>query len=256
MKIVGIVPARMAASRFPGKPLHPILGRPMIEHVFLRAKMFPRWDVLALATCDGEIDDFARSKNFPVIMTSATHTRALDRVAEAATKCGIILDDDDIVLNVQGDEPMMSPDMIAATLRPMEERPDVRGSILAMDIVDEAQYENPDILKIIHDMDGRILYTSRRPIPYCKPGTFSPALEAKRIYGIFGFRWDFLKLFTNLKESPLEKKEACDSNRLYDYGYHQYISPYPFQPSFSVDSPADITLVESHMRKDPLWGRY
>jgi 3-deoxy-manno-octulosonate cytidylyltransferase (CMP-KDO synthetase) len=256
VRIIGIVPARMAASRFPGKPLHPILGRPMVEHVFERARKFPRWDILALATCDDEIANFARAKGYPVIMTASTHTRALDRVAEAVTKCGIVADDNDIVLNVQGDEPMMHPDMIAATIRPMEDRTQVQGTMLAMDIVEEAQYENPDILKIIHDLDGRVLYTSRRPIPYCKPGTFSPDLGAKRIYGIFGFRWRFLKLFTELPESPLEAKEACDSNRLYDNGHHQYIAPFAYRPSFSVDSPSDIGIVERHMAADPLHGTY
>ncbi|HVI50674.1 MAG TPA: 3-deoxy-manno-octulosonate cytidylyltransferase [Candidatus Sulfotelmatobacter sp.] len=253
-KIIGLVPARMGASRFPGKPLFPIFGRPMIEHVFERAKMFPRWDVLALCTCDEEIRAFAESKGYPVIMTSDKHTRALDRVAEAAAKCGIELADDDIVLNVQGDEPMMHPDMIAATIKPMEERRDVNGTILAMGIVDEAQYRNPDILKIIHDLSNRVLYTSRQPLPYCK--SFSPELGAQRIYGIFGFRWHFLKLFTQLPPSPLEIKEACDSNRLYDHGYHQHISPYPYRPSFSVDSPSDIGLVETVMKDDPLWGKY
>ena len=253
-KILGFVPARMGASRFPGKPLHPILGRPMLEHVFERAKMFPRWDVLAICTCDEEIRDFAEVRGYPVIMTSDKHVRALDRVAEAVTKCGVEVGPDDIVLNVQGDEPMMSPEMIAATIKPIEERAEVNGSILAMDIVDEEQFRNPDILKIINDLSGRVLYTSRAPVPYCKK--FSPELGVRRIYGIFGFRWHFLKLFTELAPSPLELKEACDSNRLYDHGYHQYISPYPYQPSFSVDSPSDIGLVEKAMLNDPLWGTY
>lgn len=244
----------MGASRFPGKPLHPILGRPMLEHVFERAKMFPRWDVLAICTCDEEIRDFAEVRGYPVIMTSDKHVRALDRVAEAVTKCGVEVGPDDIVLNVQGDEPMMSPEMIAATIKPIEERAEVNGSILAMDIVDEEQFRNPDILKIINDLSGRVLYTSRAPVPYCKK--FSPELGVRRIYGIFGFRWHFLKLFTELAPSPLELKEACDSNRLYDHGYHQYISPYPYQPSFSVDSPSDIGLVEKAMLNDPLWGTY
>lgn len=256
MKILGIVPARMAASRFPGKPLYPILGRPMVEHCFERARLFARWAGLFLATCDEEIRAFADSKGYPVIMTGSHHVRALDRVAEAAEKCGIDLAPDDVVLNVQGDEPMMHPDMIAAAVRPFEERPGVNGTMLAMDIVSEEQFLNPDALKIIHDLDGRVLYTSRAPVPYCKPGKFSAAHGAKRIYGIFGFRWHFLKLFTSLPESPLETKEACDSNRLYDNGHHQHIAPYPYRPSFSVDSPEDIGRVEAHMKSDPLWGKY
>mgnify|MGYP003352828330 CR=1 FL=1 len=143
--VIAVIPARYGSTRFPGKPLADICGRPMIEHVFERARMFSRWDVLALATCDQEIADFATSKGYPVIMTASTHTRALDRVAEAVQKCGITVDDQDIVLNVQGDEPMMNPDMIAATIRPMEEHAHVQGTMLAMDIVDEAQYENPEI---------------------------------------------------------------------------------------------------------------
>ena len=253
-KIIGLIPARMAASRFPGKQLFPIFGRPMIEHVFERARQFGRWDVLAICTCDEEIRAFAESKGYPVIMTADTHTRALDRVAEATTKCGIAVSDNDIVLNVQGDEPMMHPAMITATIQPMEEHAHVRGTMLAMDIVDEAQFRNPDTLKIIHDLSGRVLYTSRQPIPHCKQ--FGPELEAKRIYGIFGFRWEFLKLFTQLPPSPLEIKEACDSNRLYDHGFHQHIAPYPFCPSYSVDSPHDIGIVEAAMAKDPLWGSY
>ncbi len=256
-RILGFIPARMAASRFPGKPLHPILGRPMLEHVIGRARRFDRFDLLAVCTCDAEIAAFCDSVGFPAILTADTHTRALDRVAEAAGKCGIAVADDDIVLNVQGDEPMMHPDMIAATVRPLEDRPDtVTGTLLAMDIVDDAQFANPDVLKIIHDLDGRVLYTSRVPVPHRRPGQSLADIGAKRIYGIFGFRWHFLKTFTALPESPLEIVEACDSNRLYDHGLHQHIAPYPFRPSYSVDSPRDIGLVEAAMRDDPLWGRY
>jgi 3-deoxy-manno-octulosonate cytidylyltransferase (CMP-KDO synthetase) len=254
MKIIGVVPARMAASRFPGKPLHPIMGRPMIEHVFERARLFNRWSGLFLSTCDNEIADFGQSKGYPVIMTSEKHTRALDRVAETVEKCGMDIDDEDIVLNVQGDEPMMSPDMIDTVIMPFSNRSDINGTILSMDIIHEEQYLNPDILKIIHDLKDRVLYTSRSPIPYAKK--FSPELGAKRIYGIFAFKYHFLKTFTGLSESPLEIKEACDSNRLYDNGLHQHIAPYPYKHSYSVDSPEDIKLVEKYMEKDPLWGHY
>ncbi|MEX2451854.1 MAG: 3-deoxy-manno-octulosonate cytidylyltransferase [Rhodospirillales bacterium] len=254
MKIIGIVPARMAASRFPGKPLHPICGRPMVEHVFERAKMFDQWDGLYLATCDDEIRKFGELKNYPVIMTADTHTRALDRVAEAAEKCSLTVENDDIIVCVQGDEPMMRPDMIDATIKPLLDDPGIGGTILSMDITDETVFRNPDILKIVHDLQGNVLYTSRVPIPYCK--SFSPALGAKRIYGIFGFRWHFLKWFTELPESPLEQQEACDSNRICDNGGGQRIAPYPYIPSFSVDSPADSHKVENHMKSDPLWGAY
>lgn len=254
MKIVGFVPARMAASRFPGKPLHPILGRPMIEHCFLRARLYPKWDGLFMATCDREIESFSKSKDFPVIMTSDKHTRALDRVAEGAEKCGIPLSPTDIVVCVQGDEPLLKPGMIEASIKPLLEDPSVRGTVLAMHISDETQWRNPDTVKIVSNVHGDVQYTSRAPIPYCKK--FSPELGARRIYGIFAFRWEFLKLFTSMPESPLEMKEACDSNRILDNGLRQRIAPYPYEPSFSVDSPSDIGLVEAAMKTDPLNGKY
>ena len=254
MKIIGVVPARMAASRFPGKPLYPICGKPMVEHVFRRASMFDGWDGLYLATCDREIAEFGESQGWPVLMTSDCHTRALDRVAEAVGKCDQEVAANDLIVCVQGDEPMLHPDMIAAVVRPMQEDPSVPCTVLAMEIVDDEQFHNPDIVKIIHDMEGNVLYTSRAPIPHCK--ILTPEIGARRIYGIFGFRSHFLKTFASLPESPLEKAESCDSNRILDNGFRQRIAPYPYQPTFSVDSPADIVLVETHLNKDPLWGSY
>lgn len=254
MNIIGIVPARMASSRFPGKPLHPICGRPMVEHVFRRAALFPRWSGLYLATCDEDIADVGRALGFPTILTSDRHTRALDRVAEAAATCGQPLAQDDLVVCVQGDEPMLQPAMIDAVLAPLEADPHVLCTVLAMVIVDEEQFRNSDTVKLVHDLKGDVVYTSRSPIPHAE--TFSAELGARRIYGVLGFRWHFLQTFTSLPESPLELNESCDSNRIIDYGFRQRIAPYPHQPSFSVDSPADVHLVEEHMRKDALWGRY
>lgn len=254
MKIIGVVPARMGSSRFPGKPLHPICGMPMVEHVFRRASLFPDWDGLYLATCDREIAELGEARNWPTLMTSDRHTRALDRVAEAAGKCGQVLEENDVVVCVQGDEPMLHPDMIAASIRPLKEDPTVPCTVLAMAIVDEEQFHNPDTVKLVHDMKGDVVYTSRAPVPYCKH--FPPEIEARRIHGIFAFRWYFLKLFTSMPESPLELAESCDSNRILDNGYRQRVAPYPFHPSFSVDSPKDIALVEAYMPSDPLWGHY
>ncbi|MBF0129760.1 MAG: 3-deoxy-manno-octulosonate cytidylyltransferase, partial [Alphaproteobacteria bacterium] len=193
-------------------------------------------------------------KDFPAVWTKSTHTRALDRVAEATEKCGLEVADDDIVVCVQGDEPLLHPDMIAAVVAPFERDPEVKGTMLAVPITDEAMFHNPDIVKLVHDLRGDVLYTSRAPIPYCK--TFSPELGALRVGGIFGFRWHFLKTFNATPESPLEQKESCDSNRICDNGLRQRIAPIPARPYFSVDSPADVPTVEKHMPSDPLWGRY
>lgn len=255
MKIIGVVPARMAASRFPGKPLQNILGRPMLEHVFLRAKMYQNWSSLVIATCDVEIEQYALKKKYPVIMTGSHHTRALDRVAEAVSLLDLDVQDDDVVVCVQGDEPMLRPDMIDTVVSPLLLDTKKMATVLAMHITDESIWLNPDTVKIAHNDEGEVLYTSRSPIPYCK-GKFTSDLDAKRIYGIFAFRYEFLKKFTNHPETRLEKIEACDSNRILDMDVRQYIAKYPSIESYSVDSPSDIKLVEVGMQKDHLWKQY
>jgi 3-deoxy-manno-octulosonate cytidylyltransferase (CMP-KDO synthetase) len=255
MKIIGVVPARMKASRFPGKPLYPILGRPMLEHVILRAQMYKGWSRLVVATCDREIEQFSVDKGYPVVMTGNHHTRALDRVAEAVTRLDEAVSDDDIVVCVQGDEPMMRHDMIDTVLAPLIADPNTAGTILAMHITDEEIWRNPDTVKIIHNAAGEVLYTSRAPIPYCK-GEFSAELLARRIYGIFAFRWKYLKAFTEHPETRLEIIEACDSNRILDMPFRQHIAPYPSIKSFSVDSPSDIALVEGQLADDGYWNLY
>jgi 3-deoxy-manno-octulosonate cytidylyltransferase (CMP-KDO synthetase) len=253
-KIIGVIPVRMGSSRFPGKPLFQIAGMSMLEHVWHRAKMYHDWDELFLATCDDEIKEFADLKKIPCVMTSDKHERALDRVAEAVEKSDFIIESNDIVLNVQGDEPMMRPDMITAIVQPMLNDVEVNGVVLSMPITDEEQFNDPNTLKIIHNIKGDILYTSRAPIPYCKE--WSPNIGAKRIYGIFGFRWFFLQKFTQIPESPLEVVESCDSNRLYDNGLTQRVAFYPKIDSFAVDTPEDAVKVERYIKKDPYWIKY
>lgn len=255
MKIIGVVPARMSASRFPGKPLTPILGRPMIEHVFLRAKMYAGWTDLVLATCDDEIQNFAGSKGFSVVMTGSHHTRALDRVAEAVELIGYDVAEDDIIVCVQGDEPMMRPDMIDVVISPLIEDPKKAGTILAMHITEEKIWKNPDTVKLIFNESGEVLYTSRSPVPYSK-NKFSSELDAYRIYGIFAFRWKYLKEFTLHPETRLENLESCDSNRILDMEFRQYVAKYPYIKSYSVDSPQDINLVERYMKNEHIWAKY
>jgi 3-deoxy-manno-octulosonate cytidylyltransferase (CMP-KDO synthetase) len=254
MKIIGVIPARMAASRFPGKPLYKIHGKAMIEHVYLRANLYKDWDRLVVATCDQEIKNFSESKNFPVVMTGDHHTRALDRVAEAVENLSGTADDD-IIICVQGDEPMMRPDMIDAVVAPLLADETIPCTVLAMHITDNELWLNPDTVKIIHNDKGEVLYTSRSPIPFCK-GEFSEDLMARRIYGILAFRWKYLKEFTANNETRLELLEACDSNRILDMHFTQHIAPYPSIQSFSVDSPSDVELVKSHILDDGITSLY
>ena len=255
MKLIGIIPARMAATRFPGKPLVNIIDRPMIAHVHGRANLY-NWDYLGIATCDDVIEKFANDNNIKCIRTSDKHTRALDRITEAVEKINEFeVNDNDIVINVQGDEPMIQPDMFDALISPILRHDYINATILSINIVEESIWRNPDTLKIIHNANGEVLYTSRAALPYNK-NTFSGELEAKRIYGLFAFRWKYLKQFSNHNQTYLEQTEACDSNRILDMNFRQYIAPYPYVKSYSVDSPSDVLLVESHIINDKYWGKY
>jgi 3-deoxy-manno-octulosonate cytidylyltransferase (CMP-KDO synthetase) len=256
MKIIGIIPARMGASRFPGKPLHKIIDRPMLAHVYDRAKLYNKWDYLGIATCDDKIKEYAIESNYNCIMTSINHTRALDRVAEAVTKIkNLHIDDEDIIINVQGDEPMLHPEMFTALLLPILENDYIDCTILAMLIAEEKIWRNPDTVKIINNSDGKILYTTRAAAPY-NNNVFNDSIKSHRIYGLFAFKWKYLKLFTEHPETDLERLESCDSNRILDMPFSQYIAPYPYLKSYSVDSLQDIELVEANIINDKYWLKY
>ena len=246
-KIFGFIPARMAATRFPNKPLKKIMGIPMIEHVYERSKLFKNWENLFLTTCDKEIKKFCSTKNIPVIMTSKKHKRCLDRVYEAASKIKGIKDRD-IVVCVQGDEPMMKTEMIENVLKPINKNKKINATVLAMDIIEESQFKDKNAVKIIHKISGEVLYTSRAPIPYTE--NFSKKTKAKRIYGIFAFRWHSLKKFYFTKPSFLEVSEACDSNRICDNHGGQFIAKQRYEDSFSVDTAKDLKKVEKYLKNN------
>jgi len=246
-RIFGFIPARMAATRFPNKPLKKILGIPMIEHVYERSKLFKNWKNLFLTTCDKEIKNFCSTKNIPVIMTSKKHKRCLDRVYEAASKIKGIKDRD-IVVCVQGDEPMMKTEMIENVLKPIYKNKKINATVLAMDIIDERQFRDINAVKIIHKISGEVLYTSRAPIPHTK--NFTKKTKAKRIYGIFAFRWHSLKKFYFTKPSFLEISESCDSNRICDNHGGQFIAKQKYEDSFSVDTEKDLKKVEKYLKKN------
>ena len=190
------------------------------------------------------------------INTSDTHTRALDRVKEAVTKINKFeICDDDIVINVQGDEPMIHPDMFDAVIKPMLNNNEIHSTILAMSITEEKIWRNPDTVKLIFNNKGKVLYTSRSPIPY-NNNKFSKEMNFRRIYGIFAFKWKYLKMFSDHDETRLEKLESCDSNRILDMNFSQYIAPYPFIRSYSVDKIKDIKIVEEYIKQDKYWGKY
>src|SRR5215510_9768362 len=160
MRIIAIIPARMGSSRFPGKPIARILGRSMIEHVFRRAAMCELLDAVYVATCDEEIRRVAEGFGAPVLMTSSAHERASDRVAEATASL-----DADIVVMIQGAEPMITPGMIASAVAPMIADPSVTCVNLARRIFNWQEYFDRNTIKVVMDVHWDALYFSRSPIP-------------------------------------------------------------------------------------------
>ena len=247
--IIAIIPARMGSSRFPGKPLARILGRPMIEHVYRRAAMCELLDAVYVATCDEEIRSVVEGFGAPVLMTSSAHERASDRVAEAASSLGA-----DIVVMIQGDEPMITPGMIGAAVAPMIEDPSVTCVNLARRILNWEEYFDRNTIKVVMDVRGNALYFSRVPIPTLEFASVERGEAFKQVC-VIPFRHDFLREFARLPQTPLERAESIDMLRVIENGARVRMAPTEVD-THAVDTPEDLRLVESLMKDDPLLLRY
>lgn len=249
MKIVAVIPARMGSSRFPGKPLAQILERPMIEHVYHRTALCQSLNAVYVATCDEEIRQAVEGFGGEVIMTSPMHQRASDRVAEAAGGLAT-----DIVVMVQGDEPMMFPRMIRMAVTPMLSDPAVQCVNLVRRIESEEEYRDPNTIKVVMDRHGDALYFSREPIPTQRLQGFEKIPVFKQVC-IIPFRRDFLLQYARLEPTPLEQAESIDVLRILEHGYRVRLVETDVN-THAVDTPADLALVESLMRRDPLVAQY
>jgi 3-deoxy-manno-octulosonate cytidylyltransferase (CMP-KDO synthetase) len=249
MKIIAVIPARMGSSRFPGKPLAPILGRAMIEHVYKRTAMSPALDAVYMATCDREIMEATEAFGGQAIMTADTHERASDRTAEAIANL-----DADVVVMVQGDEPMLHPDMIGEAVAPYETEPEIPCVNLTKRIDSEDEFNNPGTIKVVTGPDGNALYMSRQTIPTAPGGDFS-AITAMKQVCIMPFRRDALLQFAALEPTPLEIAESVDMMRFLEHGVPVRMVPTKFDTQ-AVDTPEDLARVEALMRDDPLTETY
>lgn len=254
MKIVGIIPARMESSRFPGKSMAEILGMPMIGHMFHRCKMSDILDEVYVATCNKEIFDYIGSLGGKPIMTANTHERATDRTGEAFEK---IMDaegkDFDGVLMIQGDEPSINPalldDMISFHIN--QKLPYVTNLVSKIQSHDE--FNNPNVVKVVKNRKDRILYFSRSPIP--SNTKFSGELPMWKQLGLILFTKDALKTYALLKPTDLEIIESVDMNRILENDL--IITAYPTSEiSQSVDVQKDISIVEKLLELDDLVDHY
>jgi 3-deoxy-manno-octulosonate cytidylyltransferase (CMP-KDO synthetase) len=231
----GIIPARFASTRFPGKPLAEICGMPMFWHVYQRAVLCPELSAVALATDDGRIEAAAKKLGVPVIMTRNDHPSGTDRVLEAALN--IDIDDNAVVVNIQGDEPAMQPKMISELIAPFAD-PETQVSTLAR-IIDRHAADNPDQVKVVLDNASRAIYFSRSLIPY--PRDAQP-MEFLGHIGLYAFRMNALKRFVELPPGRLEGIEKLEQLRLLENGIPIHVVITELQ-SFGVDRPEDIERV-------------
>jgi len=249
MKIVAVLPARMGSSRFPGKPLAPILGCPMIEHCYRRVSMADNLESVIVATCDREIYDAVTAFGGVAVMTSASHERASDRVAEVAEKL-----DADVVVMVQGDEPMVTPEMINAAVQPFFADPHIQCVNLTKKIESEEELLDPNTIKVVMDRDSNALYFSREAIPTRRIQAFQQIPAYKQVC-IIPFRREMLLQYTNLAPTPLEIAESVDMMRLLEHGFQVRMIETDVN-SYAVDTPSDLKRVESIMQNDLLTKQY
>ena len=226
----------MGSSRFPGKPLAPLLGRPMIEHVVRRAQMCTQLSAVYVATCDEEIRRVVEAVGGQVIMTSPTHERASDRVAEAAEQV-----DAGIVVMIQGDEPMITASMIAASLTPLLEDQSVECVNLVRRITNRDDYLDPNAIKVVMNVNHDAVYFSRAPIP-------SNTTVAFKQVCVIPFRTEFLREFARLRPTPLEQAESIDMLRILEHGRRVRLVE-TTEETHAVDTPEDLRLVETLMGK-------
>ena len=253
MKIIGIIPARMESSRFPGKPLARILGIPMIGHVYKRATMSKILDEVYVATCNHEIIDYVQSINGKAILTANTHERASDRTAEALEYIEKKEIKYDIVVMLQGDEPMIHPDMIESAVKPLVDDIDISVSNLISKINTEKEWHDPNEVKVVKDLFNNAVYFSREPIPSNKK--FNESFKIYRQVCIIPFKRNALIEYTKLPPTPLEIIESVDMNRLIEHGKKIKLVETAYN-SLAVDTAQDLKNVESMMRDDPLLDKY
>jgi len=254
-KNICVIPARMGSSRFPGKPMAPLLGLPLILHVFFRCRLAEALDEVYVATCDDEIFECVENAGGKAVMTSDRHERCTDRVSEAIVNLGLDLDDGDLLLMVQGDEVLVSPPMINEIVGAHKAAACEVVNLVSR-IYSLADLEDPNTVKVVSRPDGAALYFSRAPIPsVARAGLDIKDMPAYQQTGIIGFQAAFLQTFSDLAPTPLEKIESCDMMRVIEHGYQIQLVPTDTE-TIGVDTPADLQRAEAVLATDPITQKY
>lgn len=247
MSFCVLIPARLASTRLPDKPLADIGGAPMVVRVAQRAALSGAESVVVAAD-DRSIVDACAAHGVQALLTRSDHASGSDRLAEACTLLGLA--DDALVVNVQGDEPLIEPTLVRATAELLQRRPDCAVSTAAHAIVSVADFVNPNVVKVVLDAAGRALYFSRAPLPWWRDG-FAAGISALpdppplRHVGLYAYRAGFLRRFPALEPAPLERCESLEQLRVLWHGERIAVHVTEHAPGPGVDTPDDLARVRA-----------
>ncbi len=244
MKTVVIIPARYQSSRFEGKPLADLAGKPVIQHVFERASRSSAVSLAVVATDDEKIRAAVEGFGGRVIMTSSFHRSGTDRVAEAADYMGLA--PDDLVVNIQGDQPLFEPCQIDEVTGPLKNDASLKMTTLIYRIRLLEEITHPNAVKVVFDQDNFALYFSRATIPFVRDRGLKTSYY--KHHGIYAYRRSFLSLFAALPEGALEKLEALEQLRPMEYGHRIKVIETDFD-SLEIDAPQDLERARAIMMK-------
>lgn len=239
MKAVGIIPARYHSTRFEGKALALLGGRPVIEHVYERARQASLLDAVWVATDDERIAEAVARVGGKAVMTSPSHPSGTDRVAEAAEKIEC-----DVVVNIQGDEPFIAPRAIDQAIEPFATRPELPMTTLMRLIPGEESFQDPNVVKVVVDQLGYALYFSRAPIPYPRRRERFQAFEH---IGLYAYRKEFLLSLARLAPTALEHSEALEQLRVLEHGHRILAIETEHHVGLSIDTPEDLRRAEEFL---------
>ncbi len=237
------IPARYGSTRFPGKPLITLAGRPLIEHVW-RCGCDAGASEVVIATDDARIADAARRFGAEVAVTGSAHASGTDRLAEVAANRG--WGDDDIVVNLQGDEPLTPPAILAQVAADLEAAPDAPMATLAAPLASE-DADDPNTVKLVTDARGFALYFSRAPIPCWRDGRSAGTEAYRRHLGIYAYRAGFLRRFATLPPAPLEQAERLEQLRALWHGYGIHVADAVALPGAGLDTPEDVERIAAEL---------
>lgn len=243
MKVVAVIPARYGASRFPGKPLAPIAGKPMLQHVFERARQAQRVERTIIATDDERILQVVLQFQGDAMMTRPDHRSGTERLAEVALHVPA-----EIYVNVQGDEPLVDPLAIDAAVEAVQSDPAVQVATICVPIARAQDVVDPNVVKVVSDFQGDALYFSRAPIPWIRDGNAQIESRHRKHLGLYVFRRDALLEFPTLPPGEWERLEQLEQLRLLENGYKIRVVETTWD-SVSVDVPADVARVEELLKQ-------